>query len=146
MQANGFELFQHPLFRSQLEKLLADTQKIKKQHPESYHEHKTVKLLAKIIDLINVDIPNDPGHDRWNQGNTLGKEHRHWKRAKFGRYRLFFRYLATASQKAIIYVWINDENTLRKAGDKNDPYAIFERGLKRGHPPDSFEELLKQSK
>jgi len=102
-------------------------------------------LLAKITTLIIEEIPADPGHDRWNQGSTLGKEHRHWKRAKFGRYRLFFRYLGTNDKKAIVYAWVNDEKTLRTDGDKNDPYAIFARGLKRGEPPNSFEALLKES-
>jgi toxin YhaV len=39
----------------------------------------------------------------------------HWRRAKFlSRFRLFFRYNSKA--KVIIYAWVNEENTLRKAG------------------------------
>ncbi|MBU6450316.1 MAG: type II toxin-antitoxin system YhaV family toxin [Cyanobacteria bacterium REEB67] len=145
MQVNGWSLYQHPLFKSQFDRLLADAQRLEMQYPETYHEHKTIKLLAKITRLISDEIPSEPGHERWNQGNTLGKDHRHWKRAKFGRFRLFFRYLATADKRVIVYVWFNDENALRKAGDKNDPYAVFERGLKRGHPPDSFDNLILES-
>jgi len=40
---------------------------------------------------------------------------------------------------------VNDDNSLRKEGDKNDPYAIFARGLQRGEPPGSMEELLKEA-
>ncbi|MDX1987312.1 MAG: type II toxin-antitoxin system YhaV family toxin [Candidatus Obscuribacter sp.] len=154
MEVNGWRLFQHPLFKAQYEKLLKEAEKIQAQQPDTYQSHRTVKLLARITELITKEIPEDPGHDRWNQGNTLGREYRHWKRAKFGkerRYRLFFRYDAKSKEvppgkgKAIIYVWVNDGNTVRKEGDKNDPYAVFERGLRRGEPPDSFEALMKES-
>jgi toxin YhaV len=145
MDVNGWRLFQHPLFKSQFDMLLADAERLKAQQPETFREHKTVKLLAKITHLISEEIPADPGHDRWNQGNTLGKEYRHWKRAKFGRYRLFFRYHGGSDKKAIMYVWVNDEKILRKVGDKNDPYEIFARHLEHGEPPNSFDELLKNS-
>ena len=50
-------------------------------------------------------------------GNTLGPEHRHWRRAKFlGRFRLFFRY--SSKDRVIIYAWVNDQNTLLKAGGR----------------------------
>ena len=150
MEANGWRLFQHPLFKNQFDKLLAEAQRLKAQQPQTFQNHKTVKLLLRITQLITEDIPADPGHVRFNQGNTLGTNHRHWKRAKFGRYRLFFRYDArTKNQgkdKAIVYAWINDENTLRKDGDKNDPYSIFAKGLLRGEPPDSFAQLMKEAK
>jgi len=150
MEVNGWRLFQHPLFKNQFDKLLAETERIKGQQPNTFQNHKTVKLLLRITQLISNEIPADPEHDRFNQGNTLGTNYRHWKRAKFGRYRLFFRYDAKTKDKgkgkAIVYAWVNDENTLRKDGDKNDPYAIFARGLLRGEPPDSFEQLMKAAK
>jgi toxin YhaV len=152
MEVNGWRLFQHPLFKSQFEQLLAEAERIQVQQPDTFQSHKTVKLLARITQLIIEEIPADPAHERWNQGNTLGKDYRHWKRAKFGperRYRLFFRYAARSKDggkgKAIIFTWVSDERTLRKDGDKNDPYAIFARGLSRGEPPNSFAALMKQS-
>ncbi|AOX26858.1 hypothetical protein C0053_19200 [Pseudomonas aeruginosa] len=36
------------------------------------------------------------------------------------------------------YAWVNDENTLRSAGSKSDPYAVFEKILGRGNPPDDW--------
>src|SRR5207245_681355 len=76
--------------------------------------------------------------------NTLGPLHRHWRRAKFlGRFRLFFRF--SSAHKAIIYAWVNDENTLRKAGARNDPYAIFNKRLKDGTPPDDWDDLVRGS-
>jgi toxin YhaV len=37
---------------------------------------------------------------------------------------------------------VNDENTLRSAGSKSDPYAVFQKMLQRGHPPDDWNALL----
>lgn len=146
MEVNGWRLFNHPLFQKQFEKLLSDAERIQKEHPDTFANHKTVKLLKRITDLIAKEIPEDPAHTKFNQGNTLGATYRHWKRAKFGRYRLFFRFDARTSEKgegkAIIYAWVNDDKTLRKAGDKNDPYALFARGLQQGKPPDSLEQLM----
>jgi toxin YhaV len=150
MEINGWQLFQHPLFKLQYDKLLAEAENIRVSKPESFATHNTIKVLARITKLITEEIPADPSHDRFNQGNTLGTEYRHWKRAKFGRYRLFFRYDARAKVhgkgKAIIYAWVNDEKTLRKEGDKNDPYALFARRLAQGKPPDLFDELLKEAR
>lgn len=152
MEVNGWRLFQHPLFKSQFEKLLTAAEQVRAQQPDTFQNQKTVKLLARLTELITEEIPADPTHERFYQGNTPGKEYRHWKRAKFGpdrRYRVFFRYDAKSKEggkgKAIVYAWVNDDNTLRKEGDKSDPYAIFARGLVRGEPPDSMEALLKQS-
>lgn len=146
MEVNGWRLFNHPLFQKQFEKLLSDAVRIQKEHPDTFANHKTVKLLKRITDLITEEIPEDPAHSKFNQGNTLGTTYRHWKRAKFGRYRLSFRFDARTSEegrgKAIIYAWVNDDKTLRKAGDKNDPYALFARGLQKGKPPDSLEQLM----
>ncbi len=150
MEINGWRLFVHPLFKSQFDKLLVGAERIEEQQPETYISLRL--LLARIVGLIAEEIPTDPAHEKFNQGNTLGNEYKHWKRAKFGkdrRYRLFFRYDAKTQEqgkgKAIVYAWVNDENTLRKEGDKNDPYAIFARGLERGQPPDSMEKLLNES-
>jgi toxin YhaV len=54
---------------------------------------------------------------------------------------LFFRF-HTAS-RTIIYAWLNDENTLRKAGSQTDPYAVFHRMLERGAPPSDWDALVR---
>jgi len=143
MKANGWTLYQYKLFTEQLNKLASEVENLVETHPDTYKEHGKTKRLARIRKLMLEEIPADPTHSNWNQGNTLGKEYRHWKRAKFGqnRFRMFFRYDGT--RKVIIYVWVNDDKTLRKEGDKNDPYAIFSRGLKTGDPPDDLDVLLK---
>jgi toxin YhaV len=71
----------------------------------------------------------------------LGPAHRHWRRARFlGRFRLFYRF--STVQKAIVYVWVNDETTLRKAGARTDPYAIFNKRLRDGDPPEDWDGLF----
>jgi toxin YhaV len=74
----------------------------------------------------------------------LGAARRHWRRAKFlSRFRLFFRYNSKAA--VIIYAWVNDENTLRKAGSGNDPYHLFGGMLRKGRPPDDWAALEKEA-
>lgn len=90
-------------------------------------------------------VPSDPARDEYRQGNTLGPTHRHWRRAKAGRrLRLFFRYDSRAH--VIVYTWVNDETTLRSSGSPSDPYAVFEKTLGRGHPPDDWDALTGTSR
>ena len=42
--------------------------------------------------------------------------------------------------------WVNDEQTLRSSGSKSDPYAVFEKMLGRGNPPDEWSALVQASK
>jgi hypothetical protein len=44
-----------------------------------------------------------------------------------------------------IYAWLSNKDTLRKEGDKQDPYAVFARDLTRGKPPGSIKQFLKES-
>jgi toxin YhaV len=41
-----------------------------------------------------------------------------------------------------VYAWVNDENALRKAGARTNPYAVFRRRLDDGNPPDDWTTLL----
>jgi len=144
MVVNGWRLFVYPLFQSQLEKLADRVQKLASQDPRGYESHPAAKLLATINHYIREAIPRDPNSPEYRQGNTLGKDNRHWFRAKFhGRYRLFYRF--SSREKVIIYAWINDEMSPRKAGAKTDPYRAFRTMLESGQPPSTFGELLKKS-
>jgi len=70
---------------------------------------------------------------------------RHWRRAKIGRrFRVFFRY--DSASRVIVFVWINDEQTLRCAGGRPDPYVVFGKMLSHGHPPEEWSALLASSK
>jgi toxin YhaV len=141
----GWKLFQYPSFKERFSALEAEVALLKKSQPEAYPRHPKAKLLKRILDLIEEEIPRNPGAPEYLQGNTLGPAYRHWRRAKFlGRFRLFFRY--SSQEKIILYAWVSDENTLRKAGAKTDPYALFQKRLLAGDPPDDWDDLLKQSR
>jgi toxin YhaV len=140
----GWRLFIHPLFEAQLEKLAARVEKLASKDPRGYSSHPAPKLLATINRYIREVIPRDPNSPEFRQRNTLGPDNRHWFRAKFhGRYRLFYRF--STQQRFIIYAWVNDEQSLRKAGARTDPYAVFKAMLESGDPPNSFSELLRTS-
>jgi toxin YhaV len=140
----GWRLFAHPAFRQPFDALVAEAARLRTADPEGYKQHPKIKLLKRIVDLIEIEIPRDQGAAEYSLGSTLGAEHRHWRRAKFlGRFRLFFRY--SSKDRIIIYAWVNDEKTMRKAGGRNDPYAIFSSRLRRGEPPDDWNALIKEA-
>jgi toxin YhaV len=141
---SGWRLFTHPAFSGPFDALVAEVARLQKSNPRGYAQHPKAKLLKRIVDLVETEIPRDPGAAEYNLGNTLGPAHRHWRRAKFlGRFRLFFRYNSKAA--VIIYAWVNDENTLRKAGGGNDPYHVFGSMLRRGRPPDDWNAIMKEA-
>jgi toxin YhaV len=144
-ERNGWRLYQHPAFRKPFDALTTEVERLGSTlATDEFRRHPKTKLLARIVRLILDEIPLDPGAAQYELGNTLGSAHRHWKRAKFlERFRLFFRY--RSREKIIVYGWINDEHTLRAGGAKSDPYAVFERRLKSGDPPDDWGDLLEQS-
>jgi|SRR5579872_500178 len=144
MEVNGWRLYQYPLFGNQLRKLTESVEQLAKTQPDTYKEHPGTKLLAAIYRLITETIPRGPDAPQFRQGDTLGSGNRHWFRAKFHqRYRLFFRF--STKNKVIVYVWVNDELTLRKAGSKTDAYAVFKAMLDAGDPPQSLEALLQRA-
>jgi len=124
MQVNGWELFAHPLLLDQLAKLMAAVEKLKAKKPDDYESSANCKLLAALYELMFVTLPADPARPEYRQGNTLGDDYNHWLRANVGgqRFRLFFRFDTKA--KVIIYAWVNDEDTKRTYGSKNDAYAV----------------------
>jgi toxin YhaV len=145
MEVNGWRLFQYPLFENQLKNLTEAVEELSITQPDTYREHPKAKLLATIHRPVTEIIPQDPNAPEFRQGDTLGPDNRHWFRAKFHqRYRLFFRF--STKDRVIVYVWINDEFTLRKAGSKSDPYAVFKSMLNAGDPPRTLEALLKRAK
>jgi toxin YhaV len=142
LERHGWRLHAHPLFLDQIERLLAAVERAKRADPEGWQGKADTRLLAAIRTLILDRIPRDPLAPEFRQGNTLGREHRHWFRAKFAgnRFQLFFR--ADSQAKVIVYAWVNDWDTLRKAGAGTDPYAVFGRMLDSGNPPDFWAVLM----
>jgi len=117
---------------------------LRTKNPQSYVAHPKSKLLKRVLDLILIEIPRGPNAAEYQIGNTIGTAYRHWRRARFlGRFRLFFRF--SSSHRVIVYAWVNDEKTLRKAGAKTDLYAVFTHRLQEGNPPDDLDDLLQSS-
>jgi len=141
---NGWTVFAHPLFLTQLEQLISQVEILKKKDPIGYTKKNASKRLAAINKLAFEVIPQDPMRIEYRQGATLGTDRKHWFRAKFfQQYRLFFRYHAQV--KMIVYVWVNDETTKRTYESSDDAYLVFRNMLESGHPPDDWEQLLKES-
>jgi len=145
MQRHGWTLLFHECVIAQLRKLHAAARRAERNDPQGFEDNANVKLLRALSQLIVDVVPSDPSRSEFRQGNTLGPAYRHWRRAKIGRrFRLFFRYDSTA--KVIVFAWVNDEQTLRSAGGKSDPYTVFEKMLGRGNPPDDWAALMSASR
>lgn len=141
----GWTLLFHDCLIDQLRKLEAAASRARANDPEGSLSNANVKLFNALTQLIFETVPSDPSRDEYRQGNTMGATFRHWRRAKIGRrFRLFFRYDTKA--RIIIFAWVNDENTLRSSGAKTDPYAVFQKKLKTGNPPDEWNELQAAAK
>jgi len=140
----AWRLFAHPAFSEPFDALVAEVSRLQRTDPGGFSRHPKAKLLKRIVELVEQEIPRDPGAAAYNLGNTLGPARRHWRRARFlGRFRLFFRYSSQAG--VIIYAWVHDEGTLRKAGGGSDPYHVFGGMLRKGRPPDDWAALVKEA-
>ena len=147
MIANGWTLYYYRVFKAALDELEATVTKLARDDPKGYKAHPKTRLLASVYRAITELVPSDPDAADFRLGKTLGPGNTNWRRVKKGmpdRYRLFFRF-ASSPVKLIVYVWFNDEDTLRKAGSKTDVYETFKRMLGRGEVPDSIAELLANS-
>ncbi|BBC25984.1 type II toxin-antitoxin system YhaV family toxin [Pseudanabaena sp. ABRG5-3] len=142
---NGWNIFTHSLFLDQLEALLQQVEGLRQKYPNDYKQKNATKRLAAIAKLAFEVIPQDPTRSEYRQGTTLGNEYKHWFRAKFfQQYRLFFRY--HLESKIIIFAWVNDEGSKRAYESNTDAYRVFKKMLDSGHPPDDWNDLLKESK
>lgn len=106
---------------------------------DGFAKHPTVKLLKAVVHAILDEVPADPASSLFEQGNTLGEAHRHWRRVKRRlppRYRLFFRF--SSVQSKIVFAWLNDASSLRQDGAKTDVYRVFKHLLDQGKVPDSW--------
>ncbi len=45
-----------------------------------------------------------------------------------------------------MYTWVNDEKTKLAYHRKRDAYRTFQKMLEKGHPPDNWEQLIKEAK
>lgn len=145
IERHGWTLLFHECLIAQFRKLADATKTAKRRDPNGFDGNANVKLYNALSHLMLEVVPRDPNRDEYRQGNTMGPEFRHWRRAKIGRrFRLFFRF--DSRSKIIIFTWVNDETTLRSAGSVTDPYFVFPKMLERGNPPDDWRRLLASAK
>jgi toxin YhaV len=145
VKVGDWEVYAHPLFLDQLDALTAAVERAREKDPDGYRSGRDAKMLAAILKLAFEDIPADPAHKRFEQGETLGPARKHWRRAKFyQQYRLFFRFSSAA--RVIVLAWVNDEQTKRAYGSRTDAYAVFAKMLKAGNPPDDWDAFLASAK
>ena len=147
MIVNGWRLFQYKSFKSAFDELEADVSALAVRDPKGYKNHLTTRLLALLYRSITQRVPTNPDATEFKLGNTLGSGNTSWRRVKQGmpdRYRLFFRFASTPI-KVIVYVWFDDEDSLRKTGSKTEVYETFKRMLARGRVASSIDDLLNES-
>ena len=147
MIANGWSLYYYRTFKAALDELEALVSKLAADDPAGYKTHPKTKLLASVYRAITQLVPANPDAPEFRLGKALGSDNTNWRRVKKGmpdRYRLFFRF-ASSPVKVIVYVWFDDEDSLRKAGSKTDVYETFKRMLARGSVPAGIDDLLREA-
>lgn len=141
---NGWKIYFWQGFRDQLtefEKILA---KLGRKNPSDWQRNKQAKFILRVFRIILEEVPGNPTNPVYRQGKTLGDQYKHWHRAKFAeRFRLFFRY--DLENKILVFVWLNDDDTQRKSGAGTDVYNVFRSMLNKGQPPNSWNDLAKES-
>jgi len=136
---NGWIVLGHPLFAHRYVALRDDVRRLRTElDADAYVQHPTVKLFAALRRLITEIVPQDPNAPAYMLRGSLAQYRRAKGKGLPPRYRLFWIFSTQA--KAIVFLYINDETTLRKEGAKSDPYAVFERLVARGEIGVDFEE------
>ncbi len=105
---------------------------------EEYAKHPDVKLFLTIRELTRELIPSDPQHADYRLHGDLSKFRRTKGRGLPRRYRLFWVF--SEQLKVIIFLYLNDSRSLRKEGDRSDPYLLFSGMVSRGEIGPDFEE------
>jgi toxin YhaV len=121
---HGWQIFFHPLFAERFRSLRAEVAELKARLPDiEYRAHPRVRLLAAVVRLVRDTVPQNPNAPEFRLRDDLAK----FRRVKgYGlpeRYRLFWVFSSEA--KTIVFLYLNDENTLRKEGSRTDPYNVF---------------------
>ena len=129
---NGWLMLLHPIFEQRYRSLLADVRRLNNElaSEEAYRQHPTVKLTAAVRRLVLEIVPQNPNAREFLLRRPLQHFRRAKKRGLPPRYRLFW--VVSVEASTIIFLYLNDEATLRKEGARTDPYTIFKRLVERG--------------
>lgn len=129
---NGWTiLYYPPLFGRRFAELREEARRLKKTLPEKdYGEHPKVKLAASINHLVTKVVPLNPDAPEYRLSGDLAAYRRAKGKGLPPRCRLFWIFSSEA--KAIVFLYFNDESTLRKEESKADPYVVFRDLVRRG--------------
>jgi toxin YhaV len=126
MVSNESRIRFHAAFELVLDELIAVVAKEKERDPENYKKSPQAKLLARVYKAIRDEIPANPQHAGYYQGETEGYDYKQWKRAKPAeQYRLLFK--TVKEDNLIIYAWLNSEISLSKYKSHMDAYRAFRK-------------------
>jgi toxin YhaV len=139
---NGWTLLYHPIFGERYAALRDVARRLKRRLPPAeYVQHPMVKLAAAVHRLITETVPAGPDAPEYRLHGALAKFRRAKGHGLPPRYRLFWVFSRQAS--VIIFLYLNDDTTLRKAGGRKDPYALFQRLVTRGEVGTDFAAYLR---
>lgn len=119
----------HSFYADRIARLKKQLIKLKNSlSPQEYREHPEVKFAARLRKATQEIIPENPDRPEYRLKGALKK----FRRYKQGlqRYRLF--YCFSSKPPLIVYLYINDRNSLCKEGSKQDPYSIFSKMVNKG--------------
>jgi len=129
--ANGWRSYFHPIFAERFRDLREQVETLKRSLPiEQFRSHPRARLFASVVHLVRELVPENPNADEFQLWGDLAKFRRAKGHGLPDRYRLFWVFSSRA--KTIIFLYLNDETTLRKSGSKSDPYAVFRRLARQG--------------
>jgi toxin YhaV len=135
----------HPVFELELnnyEQLAANAQS---KVGQDWVKTKAGKKFLVLNKQVRELIPNNLSNQGYRLGDALGNSYTHWFRAKFlQQYRIFFRY--SSRSNVIVYAWVNNDDSLRTYESKTDAYQVFRKMLESGRVPNSWDELVAESK
>ena len=134
---NGWLILHVPEFEARFLAIAQQVEALRARDPVGYHEHPTTKLLAAVIRLVRDVVPSDPNAPRFRLENDLRKFRRAKKLGLPPRYRLFWVF--SEHLRTIVFLYLNDEGTLRKDGASSDPYEVFRRKIARGEIGPDFD-------
>ena len=138
---NGWTLLYHPVFGDRYVALRDQARALKRElDDESWSRHPTTKLVAGVRKLVMDVIPQDPLAPAYHPRGDLKDFYHASGLGLPKRYRLIW--VASRQARAVIYLYLNDETTLRKEGARSDPYVQFQAMVRRGEFGSDFDHNL----
>lgn len=127
---SNYLLRYHDFYFQRITKLKEQVKELRgRLDDEKFIQHEIVKLAYRIRQADQEIIPQNPNLPEYHLVGCL-KKYRRYKQG-LQRYRLFFCF--SNRPGIILYLYLNDEKHLRKAGDKNDPYKEFKQLVIKEH-------------